>query len=328
VQFLLRRLVFYLVALWAALSLNFLIPRLMPGDPVLLLVARLQGQVDPRAIQALRLQFGLNSNASLWSQYLNYFNNLAHGNLGTSIAYFPSSVSEVIGLGLKWTVILVGVSAILSFFIGTLMGTIAAWRRGSWFDTVLSPLLTFFSAIPYFWMALIILYVLGFELKWFPLTGAYDLEVLPDFTSPDFLVSASYHAVLPAATIVISSMAGWMLGMRNAMLTTLAEDYVLMAQAKGLSERRVMVTYAARNAILPNITGFAMSLGFVVGGALLTEIVFSYPGLGYILLQAVQSDDFPLMQGIFLMIAIAVLGANFLADVCYVVLDPRVRQER
>ncbi len=327
-QFLLRRLVFYLVALWAALSLNFLIPRLMPGDPVLLLVGRLQGQVDPRAIQALRLQFGLNSDASMWSQYLNYLNNLAHGNLGTSIAYFPSPVAEVIGLGLKWTLILVGISAILSFFVGTLMGTIAAWRRGSWFDTIFSPLLTFFSAVPYFWLALIILYVLGFELKWFPLTGAYDLEVQPNFTDPAFLASASYHAVLPAATIMISSMAGWMLGMRNAMLTTLAEDYVLMAQAKGLSERRVMVTYAARNAILPNITGFAMSLGFVVGGALLTEIVFSYPGLGYILLQAVQSDDFPLMQGIFLMIAIAVLGANFLADVCYVVLDPRVRQER
>jgi peptide/nickel transport system permease protein len=325
--YLLRRLVFYLVAFWAALSLNFLIPRLMPGDPVLLLAARLQGQMDPRAIQALRLQFGLNTSASMWSQYLTYLGNLAHGNMGTSIAYFPSSVGEVIGLGLKWTLMLVGVSAILSFFIGTLMGTIAAWRRGSWFDTALSPLLTFFSAIPYFWLALIVLYLLGFILKWFPLTGAYSLDLEPGWSGP-FMLSAAYHAILPAATIVISSMAGWMLGMRNAMLTTLAEDYVLMAQAKGLAERRVMITYAARNAILPNITGFAMSLGFVVGGALLTEIVFSYPGLGYILLQAVQSDDFPLMQGIFLMIAIAVLGANFLADVCYVVLDPRVRQER
>jgi peptide/nickel transport system permease protein len=326
-RYLLRRMLFYLVALWAALSLNFLIPRLMPGDPVLLLVARLQGQLDPRAIQALRLQFGLSTNASLWSQYLKYLGALTHGNLGTSIAYFPTPVSDVIGLGLKWTLMLVGVSAVLSFFIGTLLGVLASWKRGSWLDNVVSPLLTFFSAIPYFWLALIVLYLLGFVLNWFPLTGAYNLETEPGLNVP-FLLSAMYHAILPALTIVISSMAGWMLGMRNAMLTTLAEDYVLMAQAKGLSERRVMLVYAARNAILPNITGFALSLGFVVSGALLTEIVFSYPGLGYTLLQGVQSDDFPLMQGIFLMIAIAVLGANLLADVCYAVLDPRVRQER
>lgn len=325
-RYLLRRFGFYVVALWAALSLNFLIPRLMPGDPVLLLVGRLQGQVDPRAIQALRLQFGLD-NSSLWSQYVHYLSDLFHGNMGVSITYFPTPVTDVIGLGLRWTLVLVGVSAILSFFIGTLMGAVAAWRRGSWFDNVVSPLTTFLSAIPYFWFALIALYVLGFLLKWFPLTGAYSLDTTPGANGP-FLLSAAYHAILPAATIVISSMAGWMLGMRNAMLSTLAEDYVLMAQAKGLAERRVMLTYAARNAILPNITGFALSLGFVIAGALLTEIVFSYPGLGYILLQGVQSDDFPLMQGIFLLIAIAVLCANFLADVCYTVLDPRVRQER
>jgi len=325
-RYLLRRIGFYLVALWAALSLNFLIPRLMPGDPVLLLVGRLQGQVDPRAIQALRLQFGLN-NSSIGSQYVTYLGDLLHGNLGISITYFPTPVSQVIGLGLRWTLVLVGVSAILSFFIGTLLGTMAAWKRGSWIDSTFSPLLTFLSAVPYFWLALIVLYLLGFVLKWFPLTGAYSLDVTPGLSGA-FLASAVYHAILPAATIVISSIAGWMLGMRNAMLTTLSEDYVLMAQAKGLTDRRVMLIYAARNAILPNITGFALSLGFVIGGALLTEIVFSYPGLGYILLQGVQSDDFPLMQGIFLLIAVAVLCANFLADICYSVLDPRVRQER
>jgi peptide/nickel transport system permease protein len=326
-RYLLRRIGFYLVALWVALTLNFLIPRLMPGDPVLLLVARLQGHLDPHGIDALRIQFGLNTHQSLWTQYVNYLTGLLHGNLGISINYYPTPVSEVIGIGLKWTLILVGVSAVLSFFVGTLLGTIAAWKRGSWFDNAFSPLLTFFSAIPYFWLALIVLYVLGFTLNWFPLTGAYDLDVDPGFNAP-YLLSVVDHTFLPALTIVISSIAGWMLGMRNAMLTTLGEDYVLMAQAKGLPERRVMITYAARNAILPNITGFAISLGFVIGGALLTEIVFSYPGLGYILLQAVQADDFPLMQGIFLMIAVAVLAANFLADVCYVILDPRVRQER
>jgi peptide/nickel transport system permease protein len=322
-----RRMGFYLVALWASLTLNFLIPRLMPGDPVLLLMARLQGRLDPKAIQALRIMFGANTHQSLWQQYATYLGNLAHANFGVSITYFPTPVATVIGQSLPWTLMLVGVSAVISFVVGTFLGILAAWRRGSRLDTTLAPALTFLSAIPYFWLALIVVYILGFLLKLFPLTGAYDLSVTPGLNA-DFLVSAVYHAFLPALTIVVSSIAGWMLGMRNAMLTTLSEDYVLMAQAKGLPERRVMLAYAARNAILPNITGFALSLGFVVGGALLTEIIFSYPGVGFALLQAVQSEDFPLMQGIFLVITIAVLGANFLADIFYVVLDPRVRQER
>ncbi|HLW02805.1 MAG TPA: ABC transporter permease [Ktedonobacterales bacterium] len=325
-QYLLRRIGFYLAALWVAITVNFLLPRLMPGDPVLLLVARLQGRVDPHAIDALRIQFGLNTNQTLFQQYLNYLNDLAHGNFGISISNYPTPVSDVIGTSLAWTLVLVGTSAVISFVVGTMLGALAAWKRGSWFDTVFSPLLTFFQAIPYFWLALLLLYVLGLDLRWFPLGFGYDIDLTPGFNF-DFILSAVDHAILPAFTIVISSVAGWMLGMRNAMLTTLAEDYVLMAQAKGLSERRVLITYAARNAILPNITGFAISLGFVIGGALLTEIIFSYPGIGFILLSAVQAEDYPLMQAIFLLIALIVLIANFLADLLYVVLDPRVRQE-
>jgi peptide/nickel transport system permease protein len=312
--------------LWASLTLNFLIPRLMPGDPVLLLIARLQGRVNPEGIQALRIMFGVNTHQSVLQQYATYIGSLAHGNLGISITYFPTPVATVISQSLPWTLMLVGVAAVLSFVAGTFLGILAAWRRGSRLDTTLAPLLTFFSAIPYFWLALIVVYVFGFLLKLFPLTGAYDLSVDPGLNAP-FILSGLYHAFLPALTIVASSIAGWMLGMRNAMLSTLSEDYVLMAQAKGLSERRVMLAYAARNAILPSITGFALSLGFVVGGALLTEIIFSYPGIGFALLQAVQSEDFPLMQGIFLVITVTVLGANLLADVLYVVLDPRVRQQ-
>ena len=325
-RYLLRRIGFYLVALWVAITLNFLIPRLMPGDPVLLLVAKLQGRLDPQAIQALRLQFGLNTHESEWTQYLRYLGDLAHGNFGLSINYYPTPVSEVIGSAMIWTLVLVGISTIMSFILGTALGAIAAWKRGSWFDTTFSPLLTFFQGIPYFWLALILLFTLGFELKWFPLYGGYSIDIEPGFTS-EFILDAAYHAVLPALTIIISSVAGWMLGMRNPMIATLAEDYVVMAQAKGLSERRILITYAARNAILPNITGFAISLGFVIGGALLTEFIFSYPGIGYILLQAVQAEDYPLMQAVFLIIALAVLIANFLADILYVALDPRVRQE-
>lgn len=325
-RYLLRRIGFYLVALWVAVTLNFLIPRLMPGDPVLLLVAKLQGKLDPHAIEGLRLQFGLNTHESLWTQYLRYLGDISHGNFGLSINYYPTPVSEVIGSALIWTLVLVGVSTILSFILGTALGAVAAWKRGGWFDTTFSPLLTFFQGIPYFWLALILLFTLGFELHWFPIYGGYSIDVEPGFT-PEFIGDAAYHAVLPALTIIISSVAGWMLGMRNPMIATLAEDYVVMAQAKGLSERRILITYAARNAILPNITGFAISLGFVIGGALLTEFIFSYPGIGFILLQAVEAEDYPLMQAVFLIIALAVLIANFLADVLYVALDPRVRQE-
>lgn len=177
-------------------------------------------------------------------------------------------------------------------------------------------------------LALVLLYVLGSQLNWFPIHGGYDTDNTSPGWNLDFILSAAQYAILPALTIIIGSLAGWMLGMRNAMVTTLAEDYVLMAEAKGLPTRKVMFSYAARNAVLPNVTAFALSLGFVVSGSLLTEIVFSYPGIGYDTLQAIDNLDYALLQGIFLVITVAVLGANFLADLLYVMLDPRVRTGR
>ncbi len=322
-----RRIGFYLVALWASVTLNFLIPRLTPGNPAGSMMARLHGRVSPQSLHALEIAFGI-THDPLWSQYLQYLNNLLHGDLGVSITYYPTPVAAVIAQEIPWTLMLVGVSLVISFVLGTLLGVLVAWRRNSTLDSLFSPLFTFFSAIPYFWLALILLYILGYLLNWFPINGGYDTTTTVPELSPDFIWSAFQHGILPAFTIVISSIAGWLLGMRNAMITTLSEDYVLMAEAKGLSQRRIMFAYAARNAILPNITSFALSLGFVVSGALLTEIVFSYPGIGYALYQAVENLDYALLQGLFLIIAIAVLGANFLADLIYVALDPRVRLER
>jgi len=323
---LLRRIGFYLVALWVAITVDFFIPRLAPGNPAELLIARFQGKLRPEALHSLEIAFGV-SHDPLWVQYFQYLNQLAHGNLGISISYFPTPVATVIGQGLPRTLVLATVSVVISFVLGTLLGVVIAWHRGSRLDTALPPLLTFFSAVPYFWLALIFLYVLGFTLNWFPLNGGYDIGVTPGLT-PDFFASAVQHSLLPALTLVISSIAGWVLGMRNAMMTTLSEDYVLMAEAKGLPERQVMFAYAARNAILPNVTGFALALGFVVSGQVLTEIVFSYPGIGFYLLQAVSNSDYALLQGIFLIISLAVLMANFLADLLYAALDPRVRQGR
>ncbi len=324
---LLRRILFYLVALWASVTLNFLIPHLSPGNPAEALMARMRGKISPQTMQALEISLGVN-HAPLWSQYVQYLNNLLHGNLGVSITYLPMTVTQVLGEEMPWTLVLVGMALIISFVLGTVLGIIVVWRRGSFWDLVLSPFFTFLSAIPYFWLALVLLYVLGLQLNWFPLHGGYDTDNTTPGWNIAFIVSAAQYAILPALTIVVGSLAGWMLGMRNAMVTTLSEDYVLMAEAKGLTPWRVMFSYAARNAILPNVASFALSLGFVVSGSILTEIVFSYPGIGYATLQAVQSLDYALLQGIFLVISVAVLGANFLADLLYVLLDPRVRTGR
>jgi peptide/nickel transport system permease protein len=321
---LLRRILFYLAALWAAVTLNFLIPRLIPGDPAQALIARFQGDVDPQSIHALEILFGV-SHESLWTQYWQYLWNLLHGDLGLSITFYPSSVAQVIADYLPWTLGLVGLSVIISSLLGTLLGIIIAWKRGSMLDTIIPPLLTALHAIPYFWLALLLLYLLGFTLNWFPLTGGYDsIATMPGFNA-DFFLSVITHGTLPALTIVLSSIAGWMLRMRNTMITTLSEDYILMAEAKGLPQRRIMLRYAARNAILPNLAGFALSLGFVVAGALFTEVIFSYPGIGYALLQGIENSDYALVQGLFLVIAVAVLAANFCADILSTILDPRIR---
>ena len=323
---LIQRLVFYLVALWASVTLNFLIPRLSPGSPVDALLARMHGRVSPAAIHALEIQYGV-TKEPLFFQYLQYLGNLLHGNLGTSFTSFEP-VTSVIARDLPWTLVMVGLALIISFVVGTILGVAVAWWRGSATDTILMPAFTFISAIPYFWFALALVFVLGYTLNWLPSYGGYDIYSYTPGLDLGFLLSAARYAILPAFTIVVGSIAGWMIGMRNTMVSTLSEDYVLMAEAKGLTRWRVMMTYAARNAILPNITSFALSIGFVVSGSLLTEIVFNYPGIGYALLQAVQNKDYPLMQGLFLIISLAVLAANFLADLVYVILDPRVRNER
>jgi peptide/nickel transport system permease protein len=233
-------------------------------------------------------------------------------------------VTAVIRGALPWTLGLVGLATLLSFVLGTLIGVLVAWRRGTWLDQLL-PITTFFQAAPYFFLAFLAIDLFAVKLGWFPSEGARGIT---DFPALNWTYASDvlYHAVLPAATIVIASAAGWIVGMRNVMVTTMDEDYVLIAQAKGLPKKRV-IWYAARNAILPSVSSFSLAIGFVISGALLTEVVFSYPGLGFILLTAVQEADYSLLQGIFLVITLAVLIVNLIADFVYVFLDPRTRQE-
>jgi peptide/nickel transport system permease protein len=323
VQFIVRRIVFYLVAAWVALTVNFVIPRLMPGNPAEVLFQKFPS-LQPGALKAIEAEFGIGHAGGLLHQYGQYLVNIFHGNLGLSVIEYPSKVSTIIGSTLPWTLVLVGTATVISFALGTVLGVVAAWRRGGWLDRLL-PALSFLQGVPYFFLALLLVDALAIHLHWVPIQQGYSEGLIPGWHWK-FIQSAIYHSLLPALTIVISSVAGWMLQMRNVMITTIGEDYVLAAQAKGLSSRRVATTYAARNAILPNLSGFALSLGFVISGALIMEIVFSYPGIGLTLYNAVTSDDYPLMQGIFLIIALAVLVANFVADAIYVVADPRARR--
>ncbi|GAA0218832.1 ABC transporter permease [Saccharothrix mutabilis subsp. mutabilis] len=321
-----RKLAFYLVAFWAALTLNFFIPRLMPGNPVDILMAKLAqrgGTVDPSARRAYELLLGSGSDESLLSQYFSYLGNMFRGDLGVSVSSFPTPVADIIAEALPWTLVLVGIATFLSFVLGVVLGTLVGWRRGTWLDSLV-PATTVLAAVPYFWLALILVALLASGLGWFPLLGGYDVVLSPGW-DPEFLGSAIYHGTLPALTIVLSSVGGWLLGMRNMMVSTTSEDYVLTAKAKGLRDSRIMVRYAARNAVLPSVAGFAISLGFVVAGSIITEQVFSYPGIGSKLLQAVQNNDYALMQGIFLVITVAVLGANLVVDLLYAVIDPRTR---
>jgi len=322
-KYLLRQIGLYLLAAWASLTLNFILPRTMPGDPVTALVARMHGRLRPDQIEAMRAAFGF-TNGPILSQYIQYLSHVLRGDFGISISAYPAPVSSIIATSFMWTILLGVVTLLISFILGTILGVVIAWKRTGLLDSILPGLTGFIGSFPYFWLAMVALFFLGFKLGWFPLSHAYS-----DFISPGltwgFLGSVALHMILPAGTIILVSVGGWMMGMRSTMVGVLAEDYIIMAEAKGLPERLIMYQYAMRNAILPNITQFGMSIGFIVAGQLLTEMVYSYPGLGFYLVRSVTTKDYPLMQALFLMITLAVLAANFLVDILYVRLDPRVR---
>jgi peptide/nickel transport system permease protein len=323
--YLYRRIIFYLVALWSSLTINFFLPRMMPGDPVGAFISRFREVVanNPHILDAIRIQLG-GSKAPLWQQYFEYLGNIARGDFGVSYSQYPTHVSEIIATTLPWTLVLAGCATVLAFLIGTSLGIVAAWRRGGAVDSIVTPLTMFTYSFPPFFIAMLILYILGVQAGWFPLNHAYGDNVQISW-SFSFIRSAADHAVLPVLAFLLYSIGGWLLGMRNVMINTLSEEYVTMAQAKGLSDRRVMFRYAARNALLPQITSFAITVGYIITGLVLIEDVFAYPGVGYTLVQAVQSNDYPLMQALFLLITLAVLAANFVVDLLYIRLDPRVR---
>jgi len=322
----LRRLCFYALALWVAVTLNFLLPRLMPGSPIGGLLQRLtpsQLQGNPNIIKTYEEMLG-GGHQSLGSAYISYLHNVSRFNFGISTSNYPTPVSEVIGRTLPYSIFLVGVAFLISFVLGITIGMVAAWRRGGLVDKFAVPSLLVLAAFPAFFTSLIAVYFLGLRLGWFPIQHAYDSGVVPAWNWT-FISSALRHAELPMIVIVLVFAGGWALNMRTVMINTIGEDYVAMAHAKGLRDRRVMTRYAGRNAILPPLNGFAALFASAVGGLVFIEFVFSYPGAGFTLQQAALGNDYPLTQGLLLVFALCVIVANLLMDLVNVVLDPRVR---
>ncbi|MGV3650077.1 MAG: ABC transporter permease [Devosia sp.] len=322
--FLLRRLAFYLAAFLAAATINFFLPRLMPGDPIRMMFASAGSELSLENLNALKLTFGF-IDAPIGEQYLAYLRSVFTGDLGRSIKYFPLPVTDLLGRALVWTVGLVGIATLLSFSLGTFLGIMAAWHRGTRLDTVVSLSSIFASSVPAVVVSLIMLFVFGYTLGWFPNGYAADPMLDPAW-SWTYLSSVIYHGTLPMLTLVIVLTGGFAVTMRNNMINLLGEDYIVMGRAKGLSDSRVMLWYAARNALLPTVSALAISLGSVLGGSLVAEVVYNYPGLGNTLYQAILARDYPVIQGQLLIMTGAMLVANFLVDLSYVLLDPRLKR--
>ncbi|MCA0934822.1 ABC transporter permease [Vibrio alginolyticus] len=321
----LRRLSFYLVALLVAATLNFIIPRAMPGDPVTMMFANASVQVTPERIAAMKELLGF-VDGPIYIQYLSYIKNILSWELGTSIQFYPLSVNSLLGSAFGWSLFLAGTAVVLSFSIASVLGIFAAWKRGSKYDAFVTPGTLIVQAIPQMVIAMLALFTFAIGLKWFPSGYAYTPGTIPDWTSWEFIKDVGYHAVLPLFCATIVQIGGFLVNMRNNMINLLAEDYITMAKGKGLSENRVVFNYAARNALLPSVTALSMSLGMAIGGQLIIEMIFNYPGLGTVLLNAIHARDYQVLQGQLIIMTMFMLCFNLMADMLYMILDPRLRK--
>lgn len=317
-----RKLLIYLVTFFLAVTVDWLIPRLMPGDPIQNMLSR--AALNANAAEKLYTYYthAFRLDLPVWRQYLNFWNALLHGDLGISTYLFPTPVSEIIGDAVPYDLFLLLPSILLSWWAGNKFGAYAA--RTKRLDNTLLPIGYLLTATPYMWLGILLAWVFGIVLGWFPIAGAYSYTMSPHL-SWTFVGSVLHHWFLPFASLFLVGFGGWAIGMRNMIIYELEADYSHYLEALG-APRRLIRKYAFRNAILPQLSGLALQLGVVVAGALVTEVVFSYPGIGYLILAAIQNQDYFLVQGCFLFIIIGVLAANFLIDVAYVIVDPRTRR--
>ncbi len=323
--FFLRRLSFYMMALLFAATLNFIIPRAMPGDPVTMMFANASVQVTAERIEAMKQLLGF-VDGPIYVQYFTYIKSILSWDLGISTATYPQTVNDILANSVGWSLFLAGSAVIIAFCIGSILGIFAAWKRGSKYDAFISPAMLVVQATPPIVTAMLVMFTFAVGTTWFPTGYAYPPGTIPDWTSFEFYKGILHHAVLPLFCATIIQIGGFLINMRNNMINLLSEDYITMAKGKGLSENRVVFNYAARNALLPSVTALSMALGMAIGGQLIIEIVFNYPGLGTVLLNAINARDYQVLQGQLFIMTIFMLFFNLLADVMYVFLDPRLRK--
>lgn len=322
-----ERFVLLLITIFISITIVFFVPRLVPGDPlgaILLNMASVGGSMGAtELVEEYRQLFGLDQ--PLWTQYVSFLRELLRGNLGYSIGSFPSRVTTLLGYALPWTIGLLSITTLVSWILGSIIGAVVGWQgRKSRFFQGLVPVALLLYTTPYYILALILVFIFAFHLDIFPLSGAYSVGLRPQY-SLEFALDILYHAMLPALSIILVSLGWWFLSMRSLIKGLKGEDYIMNAEAMGLKERRILWGYAFRNALLPQMTGLAISLGNIVGGALITEVIFAYPGIGWLLFNSIKSLDFPVIQGGVLIIVVCVAVANFLIDIAYPLIDPRIR---
>lgn len=328
-DYLIRRLLVFFLTVWVASTLLFIIPRLAPGDPIGAMIARMSQNVGfvenaDLIIEDMRERFGLD--APVYVQYFRYMANLVRLDLGLSIGYFPSGVSELIGRALPWTLGLMGIATAIFFIVGNLCGALLAWAKTPRLLKIFIPISMTFTSIPPLLAGLLLIYVFGFLIDVFPQNGAYARGMVPELTL-EFIGSVLYHGFLPAMSIVLVTFGYWALGMRGMMVTIEGEDYMILAQAKGLKPFYVLYRYMIRNAILPQMTALAVSVGTLVGGSVLVEVIFIYNGMGTLILSAIRNLDFPLIQGTGFILIMTSALAVLIIDLSYPLIDPRISLE-
>lgn len=329
-SFVLKRVGLLLLIVWSAATLNFFIPKLTPRNPLrekLLMEASRSGYIPPgfdEMVKAYEVKFGLDQ--PLYLQYFRYLGDMARFDLGYSISNFPKTVGSLIGEALPWTVGLLVMTTTIAFLLGTLLGALIAWPRApKWLNFFVPPLLTL-SAVPFYLLALILIYFIAFQWKLLPIGGGYSIGTVPSLSSA-FILDVLKHAILPALAIVLGSIGGWAIGMRGMMVTVQGEDYMTFAEAKGLRNWRLFYKYAVRNALLPQVTGLALSFSFIVSGSVLVELVFGYPGIGSLLARSIQQLDYFTIYGVVFVLIVSIGVAMFIMDMIYPLLDPRITYE-
>lgn len=316
-----RKLLIYLLTFFLAVTIDWLIPRFMPGNPIQALLARANLRAEAAKLMYTYYMQAFGLDLPIWQQYLNFWNALFHGDLGTSVWLFPQPVIKIIMNAVPYDVFLLLPAILLSWLAGNNFGAFAARSRR--LDNTLLPIGYILTATPYMWLGILLAWAFGIVFRIFPISGAFSYEMMPTL-SWTFIGSLLEHWFLPFASLFMVMFGGWAIGMRNMIIYELEADYSHYLEALG-APKKLIRRYAFRNAVLPQITGLALQLGVIVAGALATEIVFSYPGIGYLILQAIQNHDYFLLQGAFLFIIIGVLLANFAIDIAYVLVDPRTR---